>query len=70
MDNSFLSDYRDVLSPHDLQIILQTGRNTVYHYLATGQIRSIKIGNKYRIPKLYLFEFMYPDHNKDNKIEE
>lgn len=61
MDKNFLSEYHDVLSPHDLQIILQAGRNTVYNYLATGKIRSIKIGNKYRIPKLYLFEFMYPD---------
>ena len=56
-----LTEYNDVLTPEDLQKILHTGRNTVYNYLAKGIIRSIKVGGKYRIPKLYLLEFMYPD---------
>jgi len=55
-----LQDYADVLSPEDVQKILRTGRNTVYAYLADGKIKSIRIGGKYRIPKLYLLEFMYP----------
>ncbi len=58
-----LSEYGDVLLPEDVQKILQTGRNTVYNYLAEGKIKSIKIGGKYRIPKLYLLEFIYPDMN-------
>ena len=56
-----LTEYNDVLLPEDLQKILKTGRNTVYSYLAAGKIRSIRIGGKNRIPKLYLLEFMYPD---------
>ncbi|MCR5293789.1 MAG: helix-turn-helix domain-containing protein [Lachnospiraceae bacterium] len=56
-----LKDYPDILLPEDIQKILQTGRNTVYKYLADGTIRSLKIGGKYRIPKLYLLEFIYPD---------
>lgn len=56
-----LTEYNDVLLPEDLQKILKTGRNTAYSYLAAGKIRSIRIGGKYRIPKLYLLEFMYPD---------
>ena len=56
-----LSEYKDVLLPEDLQKILHIGRNTVYKYLAEGKIRSIKIGKKYRIPKNYLLEFIYPD---------
>ncbi|MCR5311746.1 MAG: helix-turn-helix domain-containing protein [Lachnospiraceae bacterium] len=56
-----LTEYNDVLTPEDLQKILHTGRNTVYNYLAKGIIRSIKVGGKYRIPKLYLLEFMYPE---------
>lgn len=58
-----LSGYNDVLLPEDVQKILQTGRNTVYTYLAERKIKSIRIGGKYRIPKLYLMEFMYPDMN-------
>ena len=61
MEMNFLTEYRDVLSPNDLMEILQTGRNTVYNYLSTGNIRSIKVGNKYRVPKIYLLQFMYPD---------
>lgn len=56
-----LDGYNDVLTPDEVQKILQTGRNTVYEYLAAGRIRSIRIGGKYRIPKLYLVEFLYPD---------
>ncbi len=58
-----LKDYNDILTPEDVQEILHTGRNTVYNYLATGKIRSFKIGGKYRIPKLYLLEFIYPDRD-------
>ena len=56
-----LKGYNDILVPSDVQKILKTGRNTVYKYLSEGTIRSIRIGNKYRIPKLYLLEFIYPD---------
>ena len=55
------SEYNDILLPQDLQKILQTGRNTVYDYLKEGKIRSLKIGGAYKIPKLYLLEFLYPD---------
>ena len=58
-----LTEYKDVLLPEDIQKILHIGRNTVYNYLAKGKIRSIMVGGKYRIPKLYLLEFIYPDMN-------
>lgn len=62
MDNvAILEKYSDVLLPEDVQQILHTGRNTVYGYLADGSIKSVRIGGKYRIPKLYLIEFLYPD---------
>ena len=63
----FLSSYDDVLLPEDVQKILHVGRNTVYKYLAAGSIRSIRIGGKYRIPKMYLAEFMYPNVNFNEK---
>lgn len=59
--SDMLSGYSDILSPEDVQKILRTGRNTVYDYLAKGTIKSMKIGGKYRIPKLFLLEFIYPD---------
>ena len=58
---NILDGYNDILLPEDVQKILQIGRNTVYNYLAEGKIRSMRIGGKYRIPKLYLLQFIYPD---------
>lgn len=54
-----LAEYGDILRPEDLQNILQIGRNTVYKYLVEGTIKSIRIGNQYRVPKLYLIDFIY-----------
>ena len=59
--DNLLTEYNDVLRPEDLQHILKAGRNTIYDYLKKGIIRSLMIGGKYRIPKLYLLEYMYPD---------
>lgn len=58
---NMLAEYNDILKPEDVKKILQIGRNTVYDYLKSGTIKSIMIAGKYRIPKLYLLEFLYPD---------
>jgi len=59
-NKDFLKEYEDVLRPEDLQKILHIGRSTIYKYLADGEIKSIRIGNQYRIPKMYLYDFLYP----------
>ncbi|WP_051656833.1 MULTISPECIES: helix-turn-helix domain-containing protein [unclassified Butyrivibrio] len=58
---NLLAEYDDVLSINDVKNILKIGRNKVYDYLRDGTIKSMMIAGKYRIPKLYLLEFMYPD---------
>lgn len=58
---NMLVGYNDILTPTDVKEILKIGRNAVYDYLKDGTIRSMMIAGKYRIPKLYLLEFMYPD---------
>ncbi len=55
-----LIDYPDVLTPEDVQEILHLSRSTVYELLMGGVIKSIRIGKKYRIPKLYMLQFLYP----------
>ena len=57
----------DILLPEDVQEILHLGRNTVYSYLKHGQIKSLKLGNKYRIPKNNLIAFIYPDSINNNE---
>lgn len=71
MENrTFLPEYNDVLLPEEVQKILHIGRSTLYSYLADGTIRSIRIGGKYRIPKLYLLEFLYPGMKIEKILEE
>ena len=67
MTSNYLDDYGDILKPEDIQKILCIGRNTVYKYLAEGEIKSIRIANKYRIPKKYLIDFIYSNSNSLNE---
>lgn len=50
--------YKDVLTVEDLCSALSLGKNKVYELLKSGAIKSIRIGNKYIIPKLYLIDFI------------
>ena len=51
------NSYPDVLSVKQLCEILDIGKNTAYRLLQSGEIKSIKIGKVYKIPKRYLKEF-------------
>lgn len=48
----------DLMTVKDLQSILNTGRTKAYQLVKNGEIRSIKIGAEYRIPKTYLLEYL------------
>ena len=52
------NSYPDVLSVKQLCEILDIGKNTAYRLLQNGEIKSIKIGKVYKIPKKYLKEFL------------
>lgn len=67
---NLLADYDDILTTKDVQEFLHIGRNTLYDYLATGKIKSLKIGGKYKIPKIYLLQFIYPEIDFTKEIEE
>lgn len=47
-----------VLTVEDLMPILDVGRNTAYELVRSGKIRSIKVGNQYRIPRDAVVEFV------------
>ena len=59
--NNILSDYPDVLLPEDLMDILKIGRSTVYKILKDGTIKSIKVSRNYKIPKLFIIEYLFND---------
>lgn len=54
----FFTDYPDVLTTNDTCEILGVSTKTLLHLIHAGQLRSIKVGRSYRIPKLYLLQFL------------
>lgn len=54
----FLKEYPDVLTTKDLQSILGISGKTVFRLLHSGQIKSIKVGRNFRIPKIYLLQYL------------
>ncbi len=51
-------EYADILRIKDVQKMLNIGRNKVYELLKSGEIKSIRIGNKYIIPKKSVIDFV------------
>lgn len=54
----YIDDYPDVLKPEDVMAIFDIGKNTIYKMLRTGELKSIRIGKQYRIPKIYLLQYL------------
>lgn len=58
-----ISEYSDLLTVKEVQEILKVGRTITYKLLHNGEIRYLKIGNAYRIPKSHLKKYI---HRKTN----
>ena len=54
----FFKDYPDVLDITHLKRILNISDKTVLHLLQTDRIHSVKVGRSYRIPKLFLLQYL------------
>jgi len=57
------SDYKDVVSPKELQTMLGIGHNTVYELLRANIIPSVKIGKQLRISKPAVIEYLLSKNN-------
>lgn len=53
-----LKNYKDILSVEDLCEILSIGKNTAYRLLKSGEIKSVRIGKVYKIPKETLIKYI------------
>ena len=51
----------DVLTPQEARAFLRLGRNAIYAALQDGRIRSVRLGQKFLIPKAALREFLDRD---------
>lgn len=58
-----IDNYPDVLTPDEVKAILSIGRNAIYGLLKSGELKSLRIGKLYRIPKKYLMDYLYPCYN-------
>lgn len=50
--------YNDVLTVNEACSALSIGKNKLYELLKSSTIKSIKIGKKYIIPKIYLIDYI------------
>lgn len=53
-----LEEYPDILNVMQLRTVLNIGKNTAYKLLNENVIKSIRIGKKFRIPKLEVIKFI------------
>ena len=48
----------DILTLRECQQLLKIGRNSMLNFLNTGEIEGFKIGNRWRIYKVIVIEFL------------
>ncbi|MCH5296898.1 MAG: helix-turn-helix domain-containing protein [Ruminococcus sp.] len=58
MNKEIFSEYDDILSIEDIMEMLHIGKNTVYSLLKNNEIRNLKIGKRYIIPKQSVINFI------------
>lgn len=54
----FFTDYPDVVSVEDLSHMLNICKVKAYDLVKTGQVRGVKIGHVYRIPKKSVYQYL------------
>ena len=58
-----IEDYPDLLKVPEVSLLLGVSKKTVYNLLKSGQIKKKKVGRAYRIPKVYITEFLEIKHS-------
>gem|GEM_PF-473087 len=57
-NDEMLEQVQDILTVSQVQEVLSIGRSMVYRMLEKGELKSVRIGKCYRIPKYYLLEYI------------
>lgn len=53
-----LENYKDILNIKELCEAIDVGKNTAYKLLNTGEIKSVRIGKVYKIPKVWVVDYI------------
>lgn len=57
-DYENLNRYGDILTPQEVARVLRIGMNSTYKLLSQGIIKSRRVGKKYIVPKLCLYDYL------------
>lgn len=57
VDNIF-TEYTNIVTTSDLMEMLEIGKNTALKLLQSKTIKSVKVGNRYKIPKQYVIDYL------------
>jgi len=61
---NLFTTFGDIVSVKELCKMLSIGKNTAYELLQSGDIKSIRIGKVYKIPKKYVIEYIQNFENR------
>lgn len=57
-NTEIFENYDDIVSVEEVMEMLRLGRVTIYNLLKKGEIKSLKVGRKYIIPKQCVIDFV------------
>ena len=58
MSKEMFTEYDEILSIEDVMEILHIGKNSVYSLLKSNEIRNIRVGKRYVVPKQSVINFI------------
>lgn len=58
INSKMLRGCSDLMTPKQVQDILQIGRGKMYKLINSNQLKVLRIGREYRIPKVYLLDYL------------
>lgn len=58
MSKEMFREYDEILSIEDVMEILHIGKNSVYSLLKSNEIRNIRVGKRYIVPKQSVINFI------------
>jgi len=64
--SAIFKDYPDVVDVNELcQMLGGISKKLAYRLLTSNQIQSVKIGRTYKIPKVFIVEYLVPQNHHD-----
>ncbi len=62
IENTF-SDYPEIVSVKQMQMMLKIGRNKAYALIDNGDIKTVRIGRVHKIPKINIIDYLNKNNN-------